>query len=135
MFALDIAQLVRSALRESGCDPAMLGELDNHSTIALDLHELPSIHVGAQDADVWLWARLTEHGEAALAQRGGDLLQELLQGCGYARGGQLQLALNDGALELKALVNPEFLADGARFSEALNGFFDSLERFCEFTLR
>ncbi|OHX10802.1 type III secretion system chaperone SpaK [Chromobacterium sphagni] len=135
MFALDIAQLVRSALQESGCNPAMLGELDNHSTIALDLHELPSIHISAQDGDVWLWARLSEHGEAVLAQRAGELLGGLMQGCGFARAGQLQLALNDGALELKALVHPEYLADGARFSEALNGYFDSLERFCEFTLR
>ncbi|AUH51338.1 type III secretion system chaperone SpaK [Chromobacterium sp. ATCC 53434] len=135
MFALDIAQLVRSALQESGCDPSLLGELDGHSTIALDLHDLPSIHVAADGDEVWLWARLTEHGDEALAQRAPELLNALLDGCGYARGGQLQLARADGALELKALLDPASLADGKRFSEALNGFFDSLERFCGTVLR
>ncbi|AXE31998.1 type III secretion system chaperone SpaK [Chromobacterium phragmitis] len=135
MIALDIAQLVRSALQESGCDPSLLGALDNHSTIALDLHDLPSIHVAAQDDDVWLWARLTEHGDAAAAQRAPELLAALLQDCGYARGGKLQLALNEGALELRALVRPALLEDGRAFSEALQGFFDSLERFCETVLR
>ena len=79
MFAMDIAQLVRAALEESGCDPALLGDLDSHSTIALDLHDLPSIHVSAQDGEVWLWSRLAEHNEAVLAQRAAELLRELMQ--------------------------------------------------------
>ena len=135
MFAIDIAQLVRSALEESGCDPALLGELDSHSTIALDLHDLPSIHVSAQDGEVWLWSRVGEHNEAVLAQRAAQLLQDLMQGCHFARGGQLQLATNEGYLELKAMAHPDYLADGKRFSEALNGFFDALERFSESLLR
>ncbi|MBP4049421.1 SPI-1 type III secretion system chaperone SpaK [Chromobacterium violaceum] len=135
MFKQDIAQLVRSALQESGCDPSLLGALDNHSTIALDLHDLPSIHVAAQDDDVWLWATLTEHGDAAVAQRAPELLALLMQDCGYAQGGRLQLALNEGALELRALVRSDRLEDGRAFSDALHGFFDSLERCCETVLR
>ncbi|KMN36753.1 type III secretion system chaperone SpaK [Chromobacterium sp. LK1] len=135
MFAMDIAQLVRAALEESGCDPALLGDLDSHSTIALDLHDLPSIHVSAQDGEVWLWSRLAEHNEAVLAQRAAELLRELMQGCHFTRSGQLQLAANDGYLELKAMVHPDCLADGKRFSEALNGYFDALERFSESLLR
>ncbi|KVP30314.1 SPI-1 type III secretion system chaperone SpaK [Burkholderia ubonensis] len=129
MYAPDIAQLVRAALEESGCAPTLVGALDNHSTIVLDLHDLPSIYVSAQDEDVWLWSLIGEHGDAVVAQRGGTLLQALMDGCAFARGGQLQLAVQDGSLALKGLVHPDYLGSGRRFSEALNGFFDSLVRF------
>lgn len=37
MQHLDIAELVRSALEVSGCDPSLIGGIDSHSTIVLDL--------------------------------------------------------------------------------------------------
>ncbi|KVT72950.1 SPI-1 type III secretion system chaperone SpaK [Burkholderia ubonensis] len=129
MYALDIVQLVRAALEESGCDPTLVGALDSHSTILLDLRDLPSIHISAQDEDVWLWSLIAEHGDAVVAQCGGTLLHALMDGCAFARGGQLQLVVQDGSLALKGLVHPDYLGDGRRFSEALNGFFNSLERF------
>lgn len=135
MYTLDIAQLVRAALEESGCDPSLVGELDSHSTIALDLHELPSIYISTQDDEVWLWSLIGDHSDAVIAQRGGELLQALMQGCAFARGGQLQLAEQDGSLALKALVHADYLGDGSRFSDALNGFFDALERFSGSLLR
>ncbi|WP_175743430.1 SPI-1 type III secretion system chaperone SpaK [Burkholderia ambifaria] len=129
MYALDIVQLVRAALEESGCDPTLVGALDRHSAVVLDLHDLPSIYISAQDEDVWLWSLIGEYGDTVVAQRGGTLLQALMDGCAFARGGQLQLAVQDGSLALKGLVHPDYLSDGRRFSAALNGFFDSLERF------
>ncbi|MEN3029784.1 SPI-1 type III secretion system chaperone SpaK [Chromobacterium amazonense] len=135
MYTPDIAQLVRAALEESGCDPSLVGELDSHSTIALDLHELPSIYISILDDEVWLWSLIGDYSDAVINQRGGELLAALMQGCGFARGGQLQLAVQDGSLALKALVHPDYLSSGNRFSEALNGFFDSLERFSGSLLR
>ncbi len=41
MQHLDIAELVRSALEVSGCDPSLIGGIDSHSTIVLDLFALP----------------------------------------------------------------------------------------------
>lgn len=132
----DIAQLVCDALKESGCEQSITDTLDSHSTIALDLLDLPSINVSVQDdEDVWLWSLLGEHSEILLTQRGSELLQVLLQGCHFARSGQLQLAVQEGELVLKALVHPNYLKDGQFFSEALNGFFDELDRFCGSLLR
>ncbi|KVP68627.1 SPI-1 type III secretion system chaperone SpaK [Burkholderia ubonensis] len=135
MYTLEIAHLARAALEASGCDPTLVGALDSHSTIALDLHDLPSIYISAQDEDVWLWSLIGEHGDAMIAQRGGTLLQALMDSCAFARGGQLQLAVQDDSLALKGLVHPDYLGDGPRFSEALNGFFASLERFSRLLLQ
>ncbi|WP_440029666.1 SPI-1 type III secretion system chaperone SpaK [Chromobacterium amazonense] len=135
MYTLDTAQLVRAALDESGCDPSLVGELDSHSTIALELDELPSICISTQNDEVWLWSLIGDHSDVVIAQRGGELLQALMQGCAFARGGQLQLAEQDGSLALKALVHSDYLGDGRRFSDALNGFFDALVRFSGSLLR
>ncbi|OXJ22558.1 type III secretion system chaperone SpaK [Burkholderia sp. HI2714] len=135
MYSLEIAQLARTALEVSGCDPTLIGALDNHSTIVLDLHDLPSIYISVQDEDVWLWSLIGEHGDAMIAQRGGALLQALMDNCAFARGGQLQLVVQDGSLALKGLVHPNYLGDGLRFSEALNGFFASLQHFSGLLLR
>lgn len=136
MYAVDIAQLVCAALKESGCEKSYIDQLDSHSTIALQLHDLPSIHISVQDEnDVWLWSLLGEQSEVLLDQRGSELLRALLQGCHFARSGQLQLGVQDGELVLKALVHQNHLQDGHGFSEALNGFFDELDRFCGSLLR
>ncbi|EKR7118401.1 SPI-1 type III secretion system chaperone SpaK, partial [Salmonella enterica subsp. enterica serovar Kentucky] len=55
MQHLDIAELVRSALEVSGCDPSLIGGIDSHSTIVLDLFALPSICISVKDDDVWIW--------------------------------------------------------------------------------
>lgn len=48
MQHLDIAELVRSALEVSGCDPSLIGGIDSHSTIVLDLFALPSICISVR---------------------------------------------------------------------------------------
>lgn len=135
MQTLDIAQLVRAALDESGCDPTLIGELDNHSTISLDLNELPSIQISVTDDDVWLWSVLCDFNGAVIEQRGGRMLTALMDGCSFARGGQLQLAAQDDSLLLKVLVHPDYLTNGRAFAEVLNGFFERLEDFSGSLLR
>ncbi|TFZ48687.1 SPI-1 type III secretion system chaperone SpaK [Serratia proteamaculans] len=136
MYTLDISQLTHSALEESGCDPSVIAKLDNHSTIALDLNNLPAIHISVEDDDdVWLWSLLGENSEELVKVRSTELLQELMQGCHFARSTQFQLATQDSELVLKVLIHPKYLTDGVVFSEALNGFFEQLERFCESLLK
>lgn len=136
MYSLDISQLTYSALKESGCDPSIIGKLDSHSTIVLDLNDLPSIHISVQDdEDVWLWSLLGEHSEKTVNVRGTELLGALMEGCSFARCNQFQLAVQDSELVLKVLIHPKYLANGEVFSEALNGFFEELERFCGVFLR
>lgn len=136
MYTLNIAQLVGTALEVSGCDPAIVGNLDSYSTIAIDMQDLPTIHISVQDdEDVWLWSRLGEYSEMVLNQRSADVLQALLPGCHFARSGQLQLDVQDGELVLKLLVHPNYLTDGHVFSDVLNGFFEQLDYFYGALLR
>lgn len=135
MYIPDISSLVQDALKHCGCDPSLIGELDSHSTIELDLHDMPSIYITLQNDEVLFWSRLAEYNEVALNQRAGDILSALIRGCSYARGGQLQLVEAGGFLELKVMVHPDHLIDGEHFAEALNGYFEDLEQFSESLLR
>ncbi|WP_279205325.1 SPI-1 type III secretion system chaperone SpaK [Obesumbacterium proteus] len=136
MNTLYISQLTSDALKESGCDPSIIGKLDNHSNIILDLNNLPSIHISIEEGEyVWLWALLGEHSAKIIPQRGNDLLQALMKGCHFSHNSQLQLAIQDDELMLKVLVHPKYLSDGHVFSVALNGFFDELSHFCGAFLR
>lgn len=131
MYSVDIAQLVCVAPEGCGYEQSHTDKLDSHSTIAIDLHDLPSNHVSVpDDNDVWLWSRPGGNSKVLLVQRGSELLKTLLQGCPFTRSGQLRLAVQDSKLFLKALVHPNYLKDGREFSEALNGFFDEQDRFC-----
>lgn len=135
MYAFDIAQLVRSALEDNGCDPSIISDIDSHSTIVLDLYELPSIHISVQSDDVWIWAELGEYNDAVLNQRAASLLKSLLEGCQFSRCRQYQLGIQDGSLLLELLVHSDYLRDGSTFSEALNGFYGQLEHFYRSLLR
>ncbi|MGL5758788.1 SPI-1 type III secretion system chaperone SpaK [Plesiomonas sp.] len=135
MYIPDIRLLIQDALTLCGCDPSLIGELDSHSTIELELRDMPSIYVAFESDEVLLWSRLAEYNEAVLNQRAGDILLALIRGCGYARSGQLQLVKANGFLELKVVVHPEHLMDGERFAVALNGYFDDLGQFSEILLR
>lgn len=126
---VDIAELVREALLESGCDPNLLSNFDSHSTIALDFNDLPSIYISSHDEDIWLWSRLAEYSDNILEQRAHALLDELMSGADFIRGEQFHLSRNEGYLELKALLKPMCLNSGQNFAVALSGFFERLERF------
>nr|WP_282561939.1 SPI-1 type III secretion system chaperone SpaK [Providencia sp. PROV188] len=135
MNTLDIAQLVRSALESHGCDPSLISDIDNHSTIVLDLFDLPSIYISVVDEDVWLWASLCDYSDSVLDQRASGLLRALMAGCSFMRTGQLQLTNQDNALVLQGLVHQDNLLDSAKFAESLNEFFNQLEHFCQSLLR
>jgi hypothetical protein len=131
MFTPDIAQLVRSALHESGCDPRLFSTLDNQSTITLELRDLPATCISQQGDNVWLWADLMEYNEVLLQQLSPQFLPALMREAHFACSGQLQLAVNEGQLVLKALVHAEYLTGSQSFSQALNDFFERLGLFCK----
>lgn len=127
----DIASLLRAALQEIGCDPSLIGNIDDHSTIALDFHDRPSIYISRQNDDVWLWGRLGEHHENSLNQQAPALLKALMQGYAFIHGEHPSLVINDGYVELKALLHVDFLSDARKFAEALGSFFECIYEFSE----
>lgn len=130
MRCLDIADLVKSALVEVGCDPSLIGTLDGHSTIVLDFHDLPSIYITAMDEGVWIWSRIVDYHEAVLNNRAANILRELMKPSDYILNGFSSLCEGERELEFKVLVKEHYLSEGRLFAKALNGFFDRVESLC-----
>jgi hypothetical protein len=122
MMPMDIADLLREALRHSGCQESQIGHFDSHSTIEMQMRDLPGINVGQAEGDVWVWAVVTEFGPAALGRGAPAVLQILLQGCPWSRSGQLHLCQVEGHLELRLMCNEHALSDPGHFAQALDHF-------------
>ncbi|CNF34768.1 hypothetical protein [Yersinia kristensenii] len=120
---LDIVALIRGALAESGCDESLLGNFDGHSTIALDFDGYPSILISVVDEHIWIWSHLCENVPSVLRHKFADILEYMMQGCRFALTGQLQLNANEGVIELKGMVHPDYLQSSSRFAETLDEFF------------
>lgn len=130
MITMDIADLLREALRHSGCVDSQIGHFDSHSTIEMRMKDLPSINVGIVDGDTWVWAAVMEVAPLQLGRCATELLRILLQGCPWSRSGQLHLCEVEGQLELRLLCNERALSDAQDFAQALDHFVAVVEELC-----
>lgn len=119
----DIVSLIRGALLENGCDESILGDFDGHSTISLDFQNYPSLLISLDDNYVWIWSRLCEASDSIMQYKASAILEKMMEGCHFSITGQLQIFTNEGYIELKGLVHPNFLESSSRFAEALDEFF------------
>lgn len=131
MLSLDISQLVRSALHENGFDKSVISDIDNHSTIELGLNNLPSIYIEQQEEEVLLWSNLCDTNSYLFEQRSANLLRELMASVSFAKGGHLILCEHGNGIVLKCMVQSTYLESGAKFFEALTGYFERMENFHE----
>ena len=127
MSGVDIADLLRRALQCRGCSKEQVGNFDGHSTIELELQNLPNLNVEQVDKDVWFWSSVEECNSAQLRHCAADLLQWLMPVCPYARTGQLQLAQVNDRLELRVMLSSETLDSEESLAEALDLFLESLQ--------
>lgn len=130
MRQVDIADLLREALLHSGCTDRQLGHFDSHSTIELQMNDLPTINVGEVDAEVWVWATILEDGPWPSSHCAAEILQVLLQGCPWSRSGQLHLYEVEGQLQLRLLSNEHALCEASHFAQALEHFVAVTEELC-----
>ena len=130
MMPMDLADLLREALRHSGCVDSQIGHFDSHSTIEMQMKDLPSINVGHVDGEVWVWASITHMMPAYLGRSAAALLQILLQGCPWSRSGQLHLCEVEGQLELRLMCNDHALSDASQFAQAIDHFVAVVEELC-----
>lgn len=131
MDNIDIATLLRGALRESGCDESLLNNFDGHSTIELECADMPSILISKNNNDVWLWAKIYEENSLVVQQKAAELLSLLMEECAFSTTDQLQLTLFESHLVLKGIVKPEYLNDSKNFAIALETFFERLNQFLD----
>lgn len=126
---IDIVKLVRDALLHSGVDEAILSDFDGHSTIALDFENYPSLLISNVDGQIWIWSQLSENTPGLLQHKSAQIQEKIMEGCHFAMTGQLQIAINNDTIELKGLVHPDYLTDGARFADAMDEFFQLQDAF------
>ncbi|WP_434629564.1 Invasion protein B family [Pseudomonas sp. Z1-29] len=131
MIPMDIAGLLREALRHSGCVDSQIGDFDSHGTIAMQLSNLPDVHLAIVEGDTWLWAAVAEAMPQSLNYCAFDLLQFLLEGNPFSRTGQLHLCEVEGRLELRLLANVQALSDAEHLAQALDSFVQGLGRLLE----
>lgn len=128
---IDLADLVRQALLANGCDASVLGNFDSHSTISLEFNTLPDMLLSLQQEQVLIWMRLCEHHLPHIERCAPTLIALLMESAPYALTDQMQISEDDGYTVLKCLVKPEALQNIDAFSNALEAFYLSAERFLE----
>lgn len=135
MMSMDLADLLREALRHSGCKDSQIGHFDSHSTIEMQMKSLPDINVAMVDGDVWVWSTVAEANPSAMNQCAFDLMQFLLEGNPFSRTGQLHLCVVQERLELRLMANAHALGDAEHFAQALDAFVQATETLCELLRR
>ena len=135
MQNINIVLLVKDALVHLGCDPNVVGNIDDHSTISFDFDQNNSIYLSAEAHHVWLWSRIAEFNEQVVAMRGGDMLSHLMEPHVFLQTGHPALIVGEGYFEYKGLVHEDYLNDAPSFAAALQGFFDSMRTMTEIVLR
>ena len=129
MNYIDIAELLRSALIESGCSQSQIGTFDGNSTIEVECVNSPSLFINENEGQVWVWSRLNEENNYMLMQKSAGLLTLMMSPFVWAVNDQLQLVNDQGYLVMKCNVKPDYLENGLRFSEVLQQFFESQNAF------
>jgi len=135
MIPIDIADLLRDALRHSGCVDSQIGHFDSHSTIEMRMNNLPDVNVAVVEGDVWIWAAVAQATPNVMTHCAFDLMQFLLEGQRFSRTGQLHLCEVQGQLELRLMANDLALSGVEHFAQALDGFVQSVETLCDLLRR
>jgi len=131
MHYIDIAELLRSALRESGCDEEQMGSFDGNSTIEIECKNGNSIYINENEGDIWLWTRLHEENNYLVMQKAPALLELLMTSFPWSGNDQLQLVNDQGSLVLKCHVKSHYLTSGLLFAEVLEQFMASQNAFMD----
>lgn len=135
MIPIDIADLLREALRHSGCVDSQIGHFDSHSTIEMQMKNLPDVNVAVVEGDVWIWAAVAQATPNVMNHCAFELMQFLLEGNAFSRTGQLHLCEVQGQLELRLMANDRALGDAVHFAQALDAFVQSIETLCDLLRR
>lgn len=126
-----LAELVKDALLETGCDPSLIQKLDQHATVQIELNDSPSLYIGKTEERVVIWSDLCDFHESIVRHSSEPLLQEIMLGFPYGLNQQIVLRESEGRLQLYSNISEEFLENAQRMSEAINAFFERQTRFLE----
>ena len=126
-----LADLVKEALLQTGCNPELIQQLDSHATVQIDLNEAPSIYIGNLNDHVVIWSDLCEFHQSIVRHCADALLEELMTGFQYGRNQQLVLRESEGQLQIYSDLIEESLSDPIVMAKAINEFFECQTRIVE----
>ncbi|MFJ3482241.1 Invasion protein B family [Pseudomonas sp. NPDC090202] len=124
---IDIADLLRRALRAKGCSDQQVGSFDMHSNIELELLNMPSLNLERVNDDFWFWSVLDYQGSSHIQTCAPALLSFLLDGAEFARTGQMQLLQTEDRLELRSMIGASAFENEHAFGQALEEFLGGIE--------
>ncbi len=126
-MSYNVVGILKECLRDFGRDDLVVDNLDNHSTITIDIDKRPSINITDQDGTIMLWATVAEYNEYTLGQVSGPLLTWQVE-ASYPQFsiGQPALCKGEANLELCAALQPSCFDSKENFSAALEHFFNHL---------
>lgn len=125
----DIVALLSTMLNEAGMGDILDSDLNNHSTISLNMKEdIPTIHIRTEDDEVWIWAKLVENAPVSLAYCSANLIPLMTTfNEDYFYAGQPCLYPIDGRLELRAQVKEKHLYTAEAFLSMLDNYLTVLQ--------
>jgi hypothetical protein len=126
----DVAEVLRHSLDKMGYTGSKF-EFDAHSTIEIELENIPSLFISVINERVWLWSRLTWMGSNTLTTWGGELLLELQEALPSVVTGQPILGHGEDGYELKALIDEYCFQQETGLEALLEAFFLLCQRLQE----
>ncbi|WP_230350800.1 hypothetical protein [Lelliottia sp. WAP21] len=129
MYQIELVKILKEALDNLGCDPSIITDIDHHSTIELTFDASPTLLISRVDDNVIVWCQLVPVNPNLLIQCAPNIIEYLVAEYEWAANAQLNLVAGPEYYELRAILNPEFLEDGIKFSLALESFFELIQGF------
>ncbi|WP_032114429.1 type III secretion protein [Candidatus Arsenophonus nilaparvatae] len=127
---MDLASLVTDAIKIMG-KPHLFPQghqLNNHSTITLELEELPDIHIAMISDLPMIWTNLGYVEQNVISQLSERLFETMISNHSpFFYPGQPAYFLNDkNVLELRATFSITVLENATQFTEAIDNFFQHM---------
>lgn len=124
-------EMVREMTTQLGLPSSQMAALDAHSTIAIQIHDLPDVMLSALDDRLWIWSLLPQFNEDWLQDHAAAVLPILTTAIEGVEGGQPTLGIGEHGYEWKAMVNLDQLRRDSGLLTVFQGFATQLGRLCQ----
>ncbi|MDR9865960.1 invasion protein B family protein [Pseudomonas baetica] len=123
-------ELVIEMLTKMGLPSETVRNLDAHSTIAIQIHDMPDVMLSLINNRLWLWSLLPGLTESRLLDEAAAVLSFITTPVEGVEGGQLTLGMGEQGYELKAMVDLDQLQKEDWLQIVFVGFANQLAAIC-----
>ncbi|KZL24074.1 hypothetical protein [Pseudovibrio sp. Ad37] len=105
-------RLVTDLLAGLGFSDDKIRKVSLHQTVTVQLQDGPDIMLSVDEGRYWIWSRIPHIEPVNVTANAERILHTLIQPIIGIEGGQLQLGFGEPDLELKGLLNIEYILSG-----------------------